>query len=616
MASRYLFSSSYLFGVNITKARLIIIGLFFSNFVFGQVRFEKISPLGISGDVSLLGILDYDNDGLEDLLVKHNDQGLGIYRNEKNGFSKKDIGYRQSVGNASIINKADFDNDGFYDIAIFYVDSIAFLKNIKNGKFKNVTKELGFQFSVNGRKIQMGSPQDFSNFFTFSQWVDYDADKDLDLIVLSRDFTNSYLEVLYNDQTNFNRRKIILTFPNPIQPRFLMFDYDNDIDLDILVLNFSNPGPPFSQYDYQPLKLFENNGGNFADKTAGSGLTLGTNHGFVKLFDYNNDGFTDIIFGTTDNVFNASPLNRVYKNNGNKSFTDVSRKLNLYSGFDYYRVVLPNDFNNDGLIDVMYSGNKYLYLNLGNESFTSDVYRNSNLPPSSDIGAVFDFDADGWLDVITNKFEFYRNATGTIPESRGNNYLNVHLGRCEALTDPRGSKVFLYAKNLTQSSCYTSGETVYYYPIYSNYLHFGIGKNTQIDSLVVVWEDGVRSKYNPQINTTVFVTPKSISSKACTDFINGPPVSPGSNDVFVPNTFTPNGDGKNDVLKVFGTYQQSTLSVYNQWGQLLFTGDGSIGWDGRHKGVMQPNGTYVFVAEVVVTGQRTVTKKGNVNLIR
>jgi hypothetical protein len=227
---------------------------------------------------------------LEDLLVKHNDQGLGIYRNEKNGFSKKDIGYRQSVGNASIINKADFDNDGFYDIAIFYVDSIAFLKNIKNGKFKNVTKELGFQFSVNGRKIQMGSPQDFSNFFTFSQWVDYDADKDLDLIVLSRDFTNSYLEVLYNDQTNFNRRKIILTFPNPIQPRFLMFDYDNDIDLDILVLNFSNPGPPFSQYDYQPLKLFENNGGNFADKTAGSGLTLGTNHGFVKLFDYNNDG--------------------------------------------------------------------------------------------------------------------------------------------------------------------------------------------------------------------------------------------------------------------------------------------------------------------------------------
>ena len=462
----------------------------------------------------------------------------------------------------------------------------------------------------------MGSPQDFSNFFTFSQWVDYDADKDLDLIVLSRDFTNSYLEVLYNDQTNFNRRKIILTFPNPIQPRFLMFDYDNDIDLDILVLNFSNPGPPFSQYNYQPLKLFENNGGNFADKTAGTGLTLGSNHGFVKLLDYNNDGFTDIIFGTTDNVFNASPLTRVYKNNGNKSFTDVSRKLNLYSGFDYYRVVLPNDFNNDGLIDVMYASGSHLYMNLGNESFTADVYSNSNLPSSSDVGAVFDFDADGWLDVITSKFEFYRNATAKIPESRGNNYLNLNLGRCEALTDPRGSKVFLYTKNLTQSTCYTSGETVYYYPIYSNYLHFGIGKNTQIDSLVVVWEDGVRSKYNPKINSTVFLTPSTISDKACADFINGPPLSPGSNDLFCPNTFTPNGDGKNDVLKVFGTYQQSTLSVYNQWGQLLFTGDGSIGWDGRHKGVMQPNGTYVFVAEVVVTGQRTVTKKGNVNLIR
>jgi gliding motility-associated-like protein len=616
MFSRCLFSTSFFLSKIVTGIRLGIIGLFFCNITFGQVKFEKIIPSGISGAGTLLGILDYDNDGLEDLLVRESDKVLSIYRNEKSGFSKKDIGYRQFLGDASIINKADFDNDGYYDVVIFYSDSIALLKNIKNGNFKNVTKELGFQFSVNGRKIQMGSTQDFSNLYTFSQWIDYDADKDLDLVVLSRDLTNSYLEVIYNDQSIFNRRKIILTFPNPIQPRFLMFDYDNDIDLDILILNFSNPGPPFSQYNYQPLKLFENNGLDFTDKTVGSGLTLGSNHGFVKLFDYNNDGFTDIIFGTTDNVFNSSPLNRVYKNNGNKSFTDVSKKLNLFSGFGYYRFVFPNDFNNDGFTDVLYSSNTFLYMNLGNETFSANVYRNSSLPDLLDIAAIFDYNADGWLDIITNKLEFYKNVTGTLQESQGNNYLNVHLGRCKALTDPRGAKVFLYTKNLIQSSCYTNGDIQYYNSIYSNYMHFGIGKNTQIDSLVVVWEDGVRSKYNPKINSTVFLTPSTISDKACADFINGPPLSPGSNDLFCPNTFTPNGDGKNDVLKVYGTYQQSTLSVYNQWGKLLFTGDGSIGWDGRHKGVMQPNGTYVYVAEVEVSGQRTVTKKGNVNLIR
>jgi gliding motility-associated-like protein len=88
--------------------------------------------------------------------------------------------------------------------------------------------------------------------------------------------------------------------------------------------------------------------------------------------------------------------------------------------------------------------------------------------------------------------------------------------------------------------------------------------------------------------------------------------------IFVPNTFTPNADGKNDILKVYGNYIKSmNLQIYNQWGEKVFeTIDINGGWDGNYKGKPQPVGVYIYVLRVETTQGEIVNKKGSVNLIR
>lgn len=90
-------------------------------------------------------------------------------------------------------------------------------------------------------------------------------------------------------------------------------------------------------------------------------------------------------------------------------------------------------------------------------------------------------------------------------------------------------------------------------------------------------------------------------------------------EIFVPSAFTPNGDGKNDVLRphTVGITQLSYFSIYNRWGQLIFTTT-QLGkaWDGNFNGVAQASGTYVYQAEGKDFRGVTVYRKGTVVLIR
>lgn len=88
--------------------------------------------------------------------------------------------------------------------------------------------------------------------------------------------------------------------------------------------------------------------------------------------------------------------------------------------------------------------------------------------------------------------------------------------------------------------------------------------------------------------------------------------------VFIPNSFSPNGDGLNDVIKVYGYVVKSmTFMVFNQWGQKVFeTRNQAQGWDGRWKGEPQPSGVYMYVCQLVLTDGSTQTKKGSINLVR
>jgi gliding motility-associated-like protein len=88
--------------------------------------------------------------------------------------------------------------------------------------------------------------------------------------------------------------------------------------------------------------------------------------------------------------------------------------------------------------------------------------------------------------------------------------------------------------------------------------------------------------------------------------------------VYVPNAFTPNGDGKNDVLFVRSEITEDLLfRVYNRWGELVFeTRDISKGWDGKFKGKLIDPDTYDYYLEVTCAGGEQQIIKGNTTLIR
>jgi len=89
-------------------------------------------------------------------------------------------------------------------------------------------------------------------------------------------------------------------------------------------------------------------------------------------------------------------------------------------------------------------------------------------------------------------------------------------------------------------------------------------------------------------------------------------------DIFIPNIFSPNGDGQNDVLYVRGQgIEQLTFVVYNRWGQKVFeTKDPNHGWDGTINGKPAETGVYVYHVNAVLHDGMTVSRHGNVTLVR
>lgn len=89
--------------------------------------------------------------------------------------------------------------------------------------------------------------------------------------------------------------------------------------------------------------------------------------------------------------------------------------------------------------------------------------------------------------------------------------------------------------------------------------------------------------------------------------------------IFVPNAFTPNGDGLNDLLKPIaaGMQQIEKFSIYNRWGYQVFsTSINGLGWDGKINGRDQGSGTYVWMVKALDYQGKPYFQKGTVTLIR
>ena len=125
------------------------------------------------------------------------------------------------------------------------------------------------------------------------------------------------------------------------------------------------------------------------------------------------------------------------------------------------------------------------------------------------------------------------------------------------------------------------------------------------------------NKGNTPVSATITVTPM-VDGCAGTSTTYVITVNPLDKELFVPNVFTPNGDGKNDQLFVYGNYiERLDMRIFNQWGEHIYTiNSRTQGWDGTYKGKAQPVGVYVYALEAVLTGGKTVKLKGSITLIR
>ena len=91
------------------------------------------------------------------------------------------------------------------------------------------------------------------------------------------------------------------------------------------------------------------------------------------------------------------------------------------------------------------------------------------------------------------------------------------------------------------------------------------------------------------------------------------------NDLYIPNAFTPNADGKNDKFQIIilDNYKIITFAVFNRWGQTVFKSNGTTNsWDGTFHGKIQPQGTYVYRVEIQATNGKKIIKQGTVFLMR
>ncbi len=88
--------------------------------------------------------------------------------------------------------------------------------------------------------------------------------------------------------------------------------------------------------------------------------------------------------------------------------------------------------------------------------------------------------------------------------------------------------------------------------------------------------------------------------------------------IYVPNAFTPNGDGKNDILYVESNVAYNVdFQIYNRWGELVFaTNNLDNGWDGTYRGQKVDPGVFVYHLVITCYNKEIFRKKGNITVIR
>jgi hypothetical protein len=341
-------------------------------------------------------------------------KAAGINFKHNNGaFGKKWLPETMGPGVAFI----DYDNDGWQDILLVNGSdfpghatkhtTMALYHNNRNGTFTDVTKQAGLAVEMFGMGVGVG---DFNN-------DGYD-DIFVTAIGQSRLFKNNG-NGTFTDAT----KAAGLQGPNEFSTSAAWVDYDKDGALDLVVANYVQWTPETDiycaldgktksyctpeAYKGTSVRLWHNNGnGTFSDVTQKAGLYDSSSKSLgVLAFDANLDGWTDIL------VSNDTQPNKLYMNNGNGTFSEKGVPSGIaYNEDGVARAgmgVDAGDYDRSGYPSVVITNfsNQMLalYHNEHNGLFVDEA-------PQSDVGHdslltlgfgcfFFDYDLDGWLDL-------------------------------------------------------------------------------------------------------------------------------------------------------------------------------------------------------------------------
>ncbi|MBK9248932.1 MAG: CRTAC1 family protein [Ignavibacteria bacterium] len=460
-----------------------------------------------------VSVSDWNSDGYDDIAI-----GSKFFENQKNG-TFKDVSTKVNI-TAGATAWGDIDNDGKPDVfALNGWGNDKVYHNNGDGTFTDVTV---------ASKIVNNYPGVTPLF------LDINHDGFIDLFIANgrkgETINGQYIETYYPDQlwkNNGDGSFFNMTANSGIAsaepaPYFdcwsaSVCDYNVDGWPDIFVAN----------YRLAPDKLFKNNGnGTFTDVGAATGVQgvptaqagyfghgMGSDWG-----DFNNDGLPDLAVGNLGHpdwrgaVSNPS---LIFKNNGapNYTFTEMHQEMGL-KFFEMNAGILWFDANLDGNLDLWHSQYAYeaagtngspsrysrMYLNQGittNHRLRDVTWEYGPLIHGAWSAARLDFDGDGDEDLIvaspTENLKLFRN---DIP--RNGNWVKFRLVGNPAKgvsSEAFGSSVTVFAsgkKHLRQLSGSTVGARS---SQSSNELHFGIGYDTQFDSVIVKFPDGTSKKY-------------------------------------------------------------------------------------------------------------------------
>ena len=459
---------------------------------------------------------DYDNDGDLDIVAVGTYQPHVLYRNNGDGT------FTNVADQAGIADPrggwgslfADYDNDGYPDLYITRggwsgAAENTLYHNNGDGTFTDVTHTAG-----------VADPQ--SSFC--AAWADYDNDGYIDLYIANGVIGDGAANVLYHnngDGTFTNAAEIAGVANTGNSLGTAWGDYDKDGYIDLHVINYG-----------QSNVLYRNNGdGTFTDVTATAGMSLSVTDAFVTFFlDVDNDADLDLFISNsgsfqafiagqiTGSATHDSDRQVLYRNNGNGTFTDVTKESGLYHAYGAMGANF-GDINSDGYVDIYLATGApqmgrlerdALFQNNGDGTFTDTTVALGLGNIGKGHGVTFgDADADGDVDIyvpvggafIGDQWHnlFYQN-TGT-----GNNWLTLKLVGVKSNRDGIGAKVTV---NVGDRAIYREvsggcgfGSTN------SLSLEIGLGTYTKVDTLEIVWPSGqVDTHRNLSVNQKLVVT--------------------------------------------------------------------------------------------------------------